>query len=142
MTRVDAEVKLWLGDLDNGLRILNDAKWVHQDMSTGATFLDSLPDDVMSTFDAIKIAAPMTKMMLLANSYTKGIIKNKVAIYKNALQSQFISSLQSSTLAAQNLSQAIKNKQPITMAWSVDPTTDVFIQQFENTAQELGIAPA
>lgn len=142
MTKVDAEVKLWLGDLDNGLRILDDAKWVHQDMSTGATFLNGLPNDVMSTFDSMKIAGPMSKMMKLADSYTNGLVKNKVVIYKLALQSEFISSLQSSKLAAQQLSQAVKNKQPVTMAWSVDPTTEVFIRQFEKTARELSIPPS
>jgi hypothetical protein len=141
MTKVDAEVKLWLGDLENGLRILDDGNWVHQDMSTGASFIERLPNEAMTTRDSMKIAAPMSKMMQTADSYTKGLLKNKPAIYKNRLESQFLLSLQNSKLAAQALSKAIKTKQPITMAWSVEPTTDVFIKQFEKTAKDLSTPP-
>jgi hypothetical protein len=141
MIKVDAEVKLWLGDLENGLRILDDGNWVHQDMSTGARFIEGLPNEMMSTFDSMKIAGPMGSMMKIADSYTAGLLKNKANIYRLSLAPQFLESLEYSKLAAQALARAIATKQPPTMAWSVKPTTDVFIKKFEKTASDLRIPP-
>jgi hypothetical protein len=141
IVKVDAEVKLWLGDWDNAIRILDDARWVHMDMATGAKFIDGLPNGTISTWDSLKIAIPMTSIMKSVDSYTNGLIANKGPIGSLSLLPDFIASLQDSKNAAQELSRAITTKLPMTMAWTVAPVTDVFIRKFDKTAREFGAIP-
>jgi hypothetical protein len=141
IVKVDADVKLWLGDLENGFRILYDARWVHQDMSTGAEFIRRLPNGTISAWDALRITTPMTSIMRSVDSYTNGLINKKAVIGDLALSLEFITSLQSSKYAAEELSEAIAKKLPSVMAWAVGPVTGLFIRKFDKTAREFGALP-
>jgi hypothetical protein len=137
IVKVDAEVKLWLGDLNNGIRILDDARWVHQDMSTGAKFIGDLPNGTIGVFDSLRIAFPMTSIMRSVDSYTTNLVGKKSFIGNLSLTSDFVTSLHDSSLAAEELSAAITTKLPDTMAWTVAPVKEVFTRRFEKTAKEL-----
>jgi hypothetical protein len=141
ITRVDAEVKLWLSDIDGGMRILEGARWVHQDMSTGAQFIENLPNNTINTVDALKIIGPMTNIMKMTDSYTRGLVEKKADFDKLSLTTQILLSLHDSRVAAEALAKAIQKKLPGTLSWSVMPTVDVIIGTLDRTAQAFGAIP-
>jgi hypothetical protein len=136
--KADAEVKLWLGDYEGSFRLLGAARSVHQDMAAGAVFISRLPNGTINAWDSLKITVPMATLMKSVESYTAGLIKNKGTIDSLSLTSQFLTSLYESRISAQALSKAIESKLPISMAWTVAPTTDVFINRLDKTAQVFG----
>jgi len=138
IVREDAEVKLWLGDFNGAMRILDGAKWVHQDMATATDFIETLHNNTISTKGALKIAGPMSKIMKATESYTKGIVEKKAFVDSLALTEQFLSSFHDSKLAAQGLAKAITMKLPTRIAWTVAPVTDVFIVALDKASQALG----
>src|SRR5262245_16942374 len=80
ITKADADVKLWLDDYDGCVRILEDARWVHQDMHTGAQFIASFRESSVGTVDAITISIPMAAILSGVESYINGLIQKKSVI--------------------------------------------------------------
>jgi hypothetical protein len=123
------------------MRILEGARWVHQDMSTGAQFIENLPNNTINTVDALKIIGPMTNIMKSTDSYTKGLVEKKTNIEKLSLTTQVVSSLHDSRVAAGALAKAIQKKLPGTLSWSVMPTVDIIIGALDRTATAFGAPP-
>lgn len=120
------------------MRILEGARWVHQDMSTGAQYIETLPSNTINTIDALKVIGPMTNIMKSTDSYTKGLVEKKANIDNLNLTTQVLSSLHDSKVAAGALATAIQRKLPGTLSWSVMPTVDLIIKALDKAATTLG----
>ena len=91
--------------------------------------------------DSLKIMGPMSTLMKSVESYTAGLMKKKEIIAGLSLTQQFVTSLYESRVSAQGLAKAIESKLPKTMAWTVQPTADVFLTRLDKTAQAFGAKP-
>jgi hypothetical protein len=139
ITKLGADMKLWLGDFEGARRILVDAKQVLNDVQTGTQYIDA--QQTLGVLDTLSLVIPMTTLNTNFDTFTTQLIDKKPQIDQLRLAGNFLNMIQQTRGGVIGLSKAIASKLPTATSWSVEPMTNQIVQKLDKAIVAFGGRP-